>query len=186
MSVNEFIDGKLYSAVNPEETHHILQGHVGSFLNKSPYGTTRFENGSILGKLGEVSQVDYLITTTGKVKSDLSGQYQNVPVDFFDASSPRLWGDSAMFTDWDIIKNPTNNIGYGVNPDSLRALHFPHHVQKDVNIQPVASYPALKMTDSTQNGIKFPEWKHDFQEMTVPISNWVPYSQFHSSIRNSI
>jgi hypothetical protein len=186
MSVSEFINGKLYSSVNPEETHHILQGHIGSFLNGTPYGTTQFENGSILGKLGEVSSFDYLITTTGKVKSDLSGQDQNVPIDFFDASSPRLWGDSAMFTDWEILKNPNNNIGYGVNPDNSRALHFPHHVEENVNIQPVVSYPALKMAKSTQNGIKFPEWKHDFQPIATPVSNWVPYSQFHSSIRNGI
>ena len=96
-SVQDHINNKLDASVFPEETHHILQGNIGSLVaGNSRLHFTHAETPSMLGIVGDTRRPEKVITSQDGKAVSQSGRLINVPRSFYDDESPLLMGESGF------------------------------------------------------------------------------------------
>ena len=174
LSVEEHINSKIDSSVFPEETHHILQGNIGSLVaGNSRLHFTYSETPSILGIAGDTKRQEKIITSKNCKAISQSGELVNIPCHFYDDKVPILTGESGFAVDWGILKNPKNNIGYSLNFKGERALGFPYRATPGDNIQPIPHSPPIELVE--RDGPMIPTWKSipgAFPGLRAPVGDW--------------
>ena len=88
-SVQDHINNKLDSSVIPEQTHHILQGNIGSLVaGNSRLHFTNLETPSMLGIVGDIRKPEKIITSQDGKAISQSSKLINIPRSFYDDESP--------------------------------------------------------------------------------------------------
>jgi len=184
--VHSHINNKIDPVVFPEESHHILQGNIGSLVaGNSRLHFTHSETPSMLGIAGDTRRPEVIIhSASGKAKSQTSHMV-NVPHSFYDDASPLLVGDSGFGIDWNVLNNHNNNIGYSLDFNSNRSLGFPFHASVGDNINPVPHSPPIHLEE--KDGKVYPAWtpiSTAFPGMSNPVGDWTKFSKLHNAGQN--
>lgn len=186
--VQDHINNKIDDSVFPEETHHILQGNIGSLVaGKSRLHFTEAETPSMLGIVGDVRRQERIIHSHNGKAISQSSRLVNVPRSFYDDESPLLVGESGFGIDWDILNNPQNNIGYVLNFNGKRSIGFPYHATPSDDIQAIPHSPPIELVE--RNGQMVPTWEpisKAFPGLSTPVGDWTKNSNLHNFGLNKI
>lgn len=179
LSVEEHINSKIYPSVFPEETHHILQGNIGSLVaGNSRLHFTYSETPSILGIAGDTKRQEKIITSKNGKAISQSSRIVNIPRSFYDDKSPLFVGESGFAGDWDTLKNPKNNIGYELDFNGNRSIGFPYYATLCDNIQSTPHSPPIELVE--ENGRVVPSWKpipEAYPGLREPVGDWTKQYQ---------
>lgn len=180
-SVQDHINNKIDDSVFPEETHHILQGNIGSLVaGNFSLHFTEAETPSMLGIVGDVPIQERIIYSHHGKAISQSGRLVNVPRSFFDNESPLLVGESGFGIDWDILNNPQNNIGYALNFNGKRSKGFPYHATPGDDIQAIPHSPPIELVERNERMV--PNWEpisKAFPGLGTPVGDWTKNSNLH-------
>ena len=186
--VQDHINNKIDHSVFPEETHHILQGNIGSLVaGNSRLHFTHAETPSILGIVGDVRRQEKIINSNDGKAISHSSRLVNVPRSFYDDESPLLVGESGFGVDWDVLNNPQNNIGYSLNFNSQRSIGFPYHANPGDDIKSIPHSPPIELVE--RNGRIVPAWEpisKAFPGLGTPVGDWTKHSNLHNFGLNKI
>ena len=176
-NVQDHINNKLDSSVFPEETHHVLQGNIGSLVaGNSRLHFTNPETPSILGIVGDIRKPEKIITSQDGKAISQSSKLINIPRSFYDDESPLFVGESGFGITWDVLNNPQNNIGYSLDFNGKRTLGFPFHSVPGTDIQAIPHSPPIELEE--RNGRLLPSWEpisKGFPGLGTPVRDWTKY-----------
>lgn len=173
-SVHDHINNKIDASVSPEEKHHILQGNIGSRIaGNTRLHYTELNGPSILGIAGDTIRPEKILTTEkGKALSQ-TGKLVDVPHNFYDDSSPLLFGESGHGLDWKVLNNEQNNVGYSLDFNGNRSLGFPHHAVAGTEIEAIPHSPPIEISQINEQVTA--SWKPlstAFPGLGAPIGDW--------------
>ena len=173
-SVDDHINNKIDSSDFPEQTHHIIQGNIGSLVaGNSRLHFTESETPSMLGIVGHTRRPEKILTSKTRQDINLAGNPINIPHSFHDDKSPLLVGESGFGINWDVLNNSQNNIGYSLDFNGNRTLGFPFHATPGTDIRPIPHSPPMEIVE--KNGQMVPVWKpisKAFPGIGAPVGDW--------------
>lgn len=187
-SVQDYINNNLDASVFPEETHHILQGNIGSLVaGNSRLHFTNSETPSMLGIVGDTRRPEKIITSQEGKAISQSSRLVNVPRSFYDDESPLLVGELGFGIIWDVLNNPQNNIGYSLDFNGKRTLGVPFHATSGTDIQAIPHSPHIELVE--RNGRIVPSWgpiSKAHPGLGAPVGDWTKQSNLHNFGLNKI
>ena len=180
--LRDFIDGQADKGVNTEETHHRLQGNIQLLLGDD-YNNRRLlitENQkSILGPIGDYGLNETVYYNNGKCHN-LAGNRSVCPRSFYDDSFPDLnSGDSTFGISDNKHFKDNPNIGYTLNKDSNRSIHFPYSTSPDGPYPVNEHSPRLEF--KTRAGTKAPHYTSYQTNYGIhePVGDWTTLNPTH-------